>query len=206
MFMFKSTGRNTVAVSNSASKETFLTYSGQTHYELNISGLKWKLPLLQVAPDTWIAYFDSLGDARFVNTSAEALAKHLSSCEVLMTSESKGVPLTHVIATRLGHDAYIVCRKEKKPFMVNPLTVAYKPVTSSKQLELCIDSRYIDRIRGKKVGIVDDIISTRGTLDAMIMLAEKAGGVVTKKAAVLTEGKEYGDVVSLGVLPIFKKT
>ncbi|MBI4258469.1 MAG: adenine phosphoribosyltransferase [Thaumarchaeota archaeon] len=192
-------------IKNATGQQTLLPYKGQSYYDLEINGLKWRLPLIQVSPDTWIAYFDSLGDARFVNTSAEALAKHLRGCEVLMTSESKGVPLTHAIATRLGHNLYIVCRKEKKPFMVNPLTVTYRPVTSTKSLELCIDSRYVDKIKGKQVGLVDDIVSTKGTLDAMMMLVEKAGGVVTKKAAVLTEGKVYDDIISLGVLPIFKK-
>jgi len=184
---------------------TVLPYRGEQYYTLRLQGLEWRLPLVQVAPDTWIAYFDSLGDARLVRSSAEALAPHFRDADILMTCESKGIALAHEIAARLGQDTYIVCRKERKAFMLDPLVERYKPVTASRELELCIDSRYVPRIRGRRVGVVDDIVSTRATVDAMVRLAERAGGRVVRKGAILVEGAIYDDIVYLGVLPIFKR-
>ncbi|MEM2550364.1 MAG: adenine phosphoribosyltransferase, partial [Nitrososphaerota archaeon] len=99
--------------------ETVLPYDGREYYELNIAGLKRNLPLLKVSDDTWIAYFDSLGDKEFISHCAKILAERLVGSEVLMTSESKGIPLVHEIAGLLNHRYYIVARKEVKPFMSN---------------------------------------------------------------------------------------
>lgn len=179
-------------------------YNGSKYYDLNVRGFNRRLPLIQVSDDTWIAYFDSLGDKEFIAHCAKILAEKLSDCELLVTSESKGIPLVHEIAGILGHPRYIVCRKERKAFMENPLIVKYKPITSAKELELVIDGRYVELIRFKKVGIVDDIVSTRNTMEAMEKLVKLAGGVVAKKATVLVEGEHHSDVIYLGVLPIFK--
>jgi len=182
-----------------------LEYDGRQYYELIVSGFKRLLPLIQVSNDTWIAYFDSLGDKEFIEHCARELVPHLRECDILMTSESKGIPLVHEIAGALGHKRYIVCRKERKPFMENPLAVKFKPITATKELELVIDGRYVELMRGKKIGIVDDIVSTRQTIEAMEKLAKMAGGEVVKKVAVLIEGEHHPDVIHLGVLPIFKK-
>ncbi|MEM4384451.1 MAG: hypothetical protein QXU44_10385, partial [Candidatus Caldarchaeum sp.] len=91
-------------------------------------------------------------------------------------------------------------------FMKDPIVVSYRPITSAKDLELVIDGRYVPYIRGKKVGIVDDIVSTKNTMEAMEKIVNLAGGIVTKKATVLVEGEHHKDVIYLGVLPIFKKT
>jgi len=183
-----------------------LEYDGRRFYELSVRGFKRLLPLIQVSEDTWIAYFDSLGDKEFIEHCARELAPHLKDCDVLMTSESKGIPLVHEIAGILGHSRYIVCRKERKPFMENPIAVKFKPITATKEIELVIDGRYIPLIKDKRIGIVDDIVSTRQTMEAMEKLATAAGGKVTRKVAVLIEGEHHKDVIYLGVLPIFKKT
>ena len=188
-----------------AEEPIVLEYDGRQFYELTVRGFRRKLPLIQVSEDTWIAYFDSLGDKEFIEHCAKELAPHLKDCEILITSESKGIPLVHEIAGLLGHRRYVVCRKERKPFMENPLTVKFKPITATKELELVIDGRYVPMIKNKKVGIVDDIVSTRQTMEAMEKLANMAGGKVTKKVAVLIEGEHHKDVIYLGVLPIFKK-
>ena len=184
---------------------TVVPYSGQEFYELDVKGFKRKLPLVQVSPDTWIAYFDSLGDRDFVSHCVEELKPHLEGCEILMTSESKGIALVHELAKNLGHDHYIVCRKERKSYMLDPISVSFKPITSAKKLELFIDGRYRKWLEGKKVGIVDDIVSTRQTIDGMEKLATEAGGKVVKKAAILVEGSPQKDIFSLGILPVFKK-
>lgn len=185
---------------------TILEYDGRLFYELKVKDFTRQLPLIQVSPDTWIAYFDSLGDREFIAHCARILADHLKDCEILVTSESKGIPLVHEIASLLNHPRYIVCRKERKAFMKDPITVTYRPITSAKDLELVIDGRYIPHIKGKKVGIVDDIVSTKNTMEAMEKIVKLAGGIVVKKATVLVEGEYHADVFYLGVLPIFKKT
>ncbi|MCS7110487.1 MAG: phosphoribosyltransferase family protein [Candidatus Caldarchaeum sp.] len=185
---------------------TVLEYDGRPSYELVVRNFRRNLPLIQVSEDTWIAYFDSLGDREFIAHCAKILADYLRDCEILVTSESKGIPLVHEIASLLGHPRYIVCRKERKAFMKDPIAVNFKPITSAKELELVIDGRYIPYIRGKRVGIVDDIVSTKNTMEAMEKIVTLAGGVVAKKATVLVEGEHYKDVFYLGVLPIFKKT
>ena len=185
--------------------EHVLKYTGQKSYTLEVNGLRRELPLISVGNDTWIAFFESLGDVELINKSAQALSNELKGCEILMTSESKGISLLQQIATILGHNTFIVCRKEKKGYMLSPLSATYKPITSPTEKELFLDSRLAALLKGKKVGIVDDVVSTRATLDAMATLAQKAGGTVIKKAVILAEGAEQKDVVSLGVLPIFKK-
>ncbi|MCF8885307.1 MAG: adenine phosphoribosyltransferase [Aigarchaeota archaeon] len=183
----------------------FLPYTGQEYYELDIQGFKRRLPMVQVNEDLWIAYFDSLGDREFITHCANILTEYLKDTEVLMTAESKGIALVHEVSLKLGHPYYIVCRKEVKPFMKDPIVVKYKPITSKHELVLCIDGRYRERIKGKKVGIVDDIVSTGETITAMKKIAEEAGGIVTKVAAILVEGEYRKDVYHLGILPLFKK-
>ncbi|MEN2974240.1 MAG: phosphoribosyltransferase family protein [Candidatus Caldarchaeales archaeon] len=183
----------------------FEQYTGQEYYELNIQGFKRRLPMVQVDEDLWIAYFDSLGDREFISHCANILINYLKDVDVLMTAESKGIALVHEISQRLGHPYYIVCRKEVKPFMKDPIVVKYKPITSKQELVLCIDGRYRDRIRGKKVGIVDDIVSTGETIKGMKTIVEKAGGIVVKTVAILVEGEYRRDVQHLGILPLFKK-
>jgi adenine phosphoribosyltransferase len=188
-----------------ATKLHILPYKGQTHYELKINGYSWNLPLISVGNETWIAYFDSLGDVRLIRSSAKTLAEQMGDCEILITSESKGIALAHEIAGELGQDNFVVCRKEVKPSMVNPLVVKYRPITSPKDLQLCLDSKFAKMLDGKRVGLVDDIVSTRATIDAMEKLVMMAGGRVVKRAAILVEGAPQADILHVGILPIFKK-
>lgn len=181
-----------------------LPFRGQPTYELEIAGTVRTLPLIQVAPDTWIAYYYSLGDTEVIDRAARELAPKLSKCEIFVTTETKGIPLTHAIATYLGLKPYVVCRKEIRPFMLSPMVVRYKPITAKTEQELFMDGRDVMKIRGKRVGIVDDIVSTGETLKAMVDLVQRAGGTVASKAALLLEGEELGGVDHLGILPVFK--
>lgn len=186
-------------------KEVILPYQNREYYEIEVEGIRRRLPLLKVSSDTWIAYFDSLGDREFISKCAEKLSNSLRDCEILVTSESKGIPLVHEIAKILNHQRYIIARKEIKPFMINPIVTECKPVTSKTPIKLCIDGRYVPYIKDKKVGIVDDIVSTRETLSALEKLVALAGGKVHKKAAILLEGGIFEDIEYLGILPIFKE-
>lgn len=182
-----------------------LPFRGQSTYELEIAGTVRTLPLIQVAPDTWIAYYYSLGDTEVIDRAARELAPRMSKCEIFVTTETKGIPLAHAIATYLGLKPYVVCRKEIRPFMLSPMVVRYKPITAKTEQELFMDGRDVMKIRGKRIGIVDDIVSTGETLKAMVDLVERAGGTVEAKAALLLEGEELSEVHHLGILPIFKQ-
>ena len=181
-----------------------LPFKGEPTYDLEIAGTVRTLPLIQVSPDTWIAYYYSLGDTEVIDRAARILAPKLTGCEIFITTETKGIPLTHAIATYLSLKPYVVCRKEVRPFMLSPLVVRYKPITAKTEQELFIDGRDSKKLGGKKVGIVDDIVSTGETIQAMAELVRQAGGTVVKRAALLVEGDERGDVEHLGILPIFK--
>ncbi len=181
-----------------------LPFHGQPTFDLEIAGTVRTLPLIQVAPDTWIAYYYSLGDTEVIDRAARLLAPKLNKCEILVTTETKGIPLAHAIATYLGLRPYVVCRKEVRPFMLSPLSVRYKPITAKIEQELFIDGRDAMKVKGRNVGIIDDIVSTGETLKAMVDLVHHAGGEVVAKAALLLEGEEKATVEHLGVLPIFK--
>lgn len=181
-----------------------LPFRGQPTYDLEIAGTVRALPLIQVSPDTWIAYYYSLGDTEVIDGAARVLAPKMSSCDIFVTTETKGIPLAHAIATYLGLKPYVVCRKEIRPFMLSPLVVRYKPITAKTDQELYMDGRDAIKIKGRRVGIVDDIVSTGETLEAMVELVQQAGGEIAAKAALLLEGEEWPDVHHLGVLPVFK--
>ncbi len=181
-----------------------LPFRGQSTYDLEVAGTVRTLPLIQVAPDTWIAYYYSLGDTEVIERAAKMLAPQLSACDIFVTTETKGIPLVHAIASNLGLKPYVVCRKEIRPFMLSPLVVRYKPITAKTEQELFMDGRDAMKVKGKKVGIVDDIVSTGETLQAMGELVQQAGGEVVAKAAILLEGEEISDVHHLGILPVFK--
>lgn len=183
-----------------------LPFKGQSTYDLEIAGTARTLPLIQVAPDTWIAYYYSLGDTEVIDRAARDLAPQMSNCDLFVTTETKGIPLAHAIATYLGLKPYVVCRKEIRPFMLSPIAVRYKPITAKTEQELFMDGRDAMKIRGKRVGIVDDIVSTGETLKAMVELVQRAGGAVVAKCALLLEGEELPGVQHLGILPIFKLT
>jgi adenine phosphoribosyltransferase len=184
--------------------EVAFTYDGQLYYELRLNHHSWKLPLMQIDNDTWIAYFDSLGEITLLKAGGKILAKEMRDCDVILTSESKGIALAHVIADILTHSRFVVCRKEVKRSMKDPIVVKYKPITSDKELTLCLDSNVAKLLAGKRVGLVDDIVSTGATFEAMEKLVKKAHGRVQKKAALLLEGVSRPGILHLGVLPVFK--
>ena len=182
-----------------------ITKSGKQFYRIKICSLIRDLPLFEVAPGVKIAILNILGDTILVEKIGSALAKKLPKADVLVTAEVKSVPLVYEIARRLKLP-YIVLRKICKPYMIGSIKSQVVTITTGKPQELWLDGKDKKILKGKKVVLVDDVISTGATLEGIRKLVKKAGGKVVGQAAIFTEGeaKKWKDIISLGNLPIFK--
>ena len=175
-------------------------------HTLDIKGFKAELPIMPLPSGISIAFFNLHGDSDLTEHCAKELAKSLTDCDVLITAESKGLQLTHCVARELGQRYYAVARKSRKLYMQDGISIAYgSSITTGKPQELFLSKHDVDLIKGKKVGIVDDVVSSGASLLGLEELVAKAGGIVHKKAFVLAEDKaaERDDVIFLAPLPIF---
>ncbi|WP_337844371.1 phosphoribosyltransferase family protein [Thermus sp.] len=173
-------------------------------YPVEIAGVKRELPIVQVGPDVAVALLNLLGDTELTEAAAEALAQRLpQEVEVLVTPEVKAVPLAHALS-RITGKPYVVARKTEKPYMINPVSRQVLSITTGKPQLLVLDGADVPLIRGKKVAIVDDVVSTGSTLAGLRELIESVGGEVVAVLAVFTEGTPRQDVIALGHLPLFK--
>jgi adenine phosphoribosyltransferase len=173
-------------------------------YPLDINGYKIDLPILTIPPGIKICFFNLHGNQELTEHCGKELAKKLSDCEVILTAESKGLQLAHVIARELKHHYYAVCRKSKKLYMQDGIETSVKSITTGEEQKLYLSKHDCDLIKGKKVGIIDDVISTGGSLKAMEDIVNKAGGIVFKRAFVLAEGdaNKIENIIYLGTIPI----
>ncbi len=174
------------------------------YYELNISGLVRHLPIMPISDELAIAGFVILGDCELVTAVAPDLAAKLPPCDLLMTAETKGIPLVAEMARNLGHERYVVARKSVKLYMEDPISVEVVSITTAHPQTLYLDRKDVERIRGKRVAIVDDVISTGESLNAMVELVELSGGTVACQAAILAEGDaiDRSDIIYLEPLPL----
>lgn len=171
---------------------------------MEIAGVRRDLPIVQVGPDVAVALLNLLGDTELTEAAAEALAKRLPpEVETLVTPEVKAVPLAHALS-RITGKPYVVARKTEKPYMINPVSRQVLSITTGKPQLLVLDGADIPLIRGHKVAIVDDVVSTGSTLSGLRELIESVGGQVVAVLAVFTEGTPRQDVIALGHLPLFK--
>ena len=175
-------------------------------YEINIVGLVRKLPVVQVEDHLSIASFVLLGDSQLVLKAAAALKDRIPACDYMITAEAKGIPLVQELSRLMNMDRYFVARKSIKPYMTNPVVTEVYSITTQKKQILCLDESESNMIRGKRIVIVDDVISTGESLRAMETLVKKAGGNVVGRAAVLAEGDaaDRSDIIYLEKLPVFK--
>ncbi len=175
-------------------------------YPIEIAGLKRELRLFEIKPGLRIALLNILGDTELVQACARQLAVQLKTVpfDILVTAEAKSIPLAYALAVETMKP-YIVLRKTYKPYMGDALRAETLSITTGQPQVLILDEKDRDLIHGKKVLIVDDVISTGSTLQGMRMVIEKAGAQVVKEAAILTEGERsrWEDIVSLGHLPLF---
>lgn len=182
------------------------------YYELKICGLKRRLPLISISRTTKIASFNILGDTELTEKVASSLARKLkkSKFDYLVGPEVKVVPLIHALATKLGHKKYIICRKSAKPYMISPVVLKPLSYFPKHVRPLVIDG--VDKLLlgGKKVVVVDDVVSTGVTIRMIKHLMDKIGAKIVTVVAVIKQGKEQFDDIEnfiyLAELPLFKKT
>jgi adenine phosphoribosyltransferase len=175
-------------------------------YPVEIAGVHRELTLFEIKPGLRIAILNILGETELVQACAAALAKKLSGVnfDVLMTAESKSIPLIYALAVETKKP-YVVLRKSYKPYMGDVLSAETLSITTGEPQMLYLDEKDIDLVRGKRVAIVDDVISTGSTLQAMQLLVQKANAKVAAEAAIFTEGEraKWANIISLGHLPVF---
>jgi adenine phosphoribosyltransferase len=175
-------------------------------YSINIAGVQRELPLFEIKPGLTIAILNILGDTELVTACAAALAEKLSNVEyeILVTAEAKSIPLAHGLSVETKKP-YVILRKAYKPYMGKALQAETLSITTGEPQTLYLDEKDCDMMRGKKVIILDDVISTGSTLQGMRMLLQKAGATVVAEAAILTEGEraKWSSIISLGHLPVF---
>lgn len=175
-------------------------------YTLNVAGLTRELKRYSVNDKLDIAAFIMFSDVELTVRCAEELLAKVSGFDVILTSEAKGIPLAYEMSRQSGIP-YVVARKFVKVYMTDPLTVLVKSITTKDEQKLHLGGEKAEMIRGKKVLIVDDVISTGESLTAMEKLVEGAGGIVSGRCAVLAEGDaaDRTDIVFLEKLPLFFK-
>lgn len=177
-------------------------------YPMRIAGLERDLPLCKVNDELTIAAFILFGDAEMTVACAEALLKLAAEIDYdyLFTAEAKSIPLIHEMARQSGAKKYFIARKGPKAYMPDPISVEDRSITTLAPQKLYLGSDDAALIAGKRVLLVDDVISTGGSLHAMEALVEKAGGHVVGRLAVLAEGAaaDRGDIRFLERLPLFR--
>ena len=173
-------------------------------YTVQVGGVERELPVMAVAPGVSVALFNMLGDTEVTEAAGRALAERLpAEVDILVTPEVKAVSLAHVISRESGKP-YIVIRKTQKPYMHDPLAREVVSITTGKPQTLVLDGFDVEKLRGKRVAIVDDVVSSGGTLHSITSLLEEVGAEVAAVVAVFTEGQERPEVLALGHLPLFK--
>ena len=174
-------------------------------YSMHVAGLKRDLPICKVTDDLYIAGFVVFGDQELTVACGKALLEKAPEYDYIITAEAKGIPLAHEMARQAGDAKYFLARKAPKLYMTGVFSVTVKSITTAKEQTLYLDTADAELMKGKRVLIVDDVISTGESLRAVEALVEKAGGKIVGKMAVLAEGDAMGrdDIIYLEPLPLF---
>jgi adenine phosphoribosyltransferase len=175
-------------------------------YSIDIAGVKRELRLFEIKPGLRIAILNILGDTELVQASARELAKKLNGLDydILVTAEAKSIPLAYALSVET-RKPYIILRKTYKPYMGDAIQAETLSITTGQPQVLILDEKDRELIQGKKVVIVDDVISTGSTLQGMRMILDKVNATVSGEASILTEGDraQWMHIISLGHLPLF---
>jgi adenine phosphoribosyltransferase len=177
----------------------------EKYYRLKVAGLERDLAICPVNEHLDIAGFIIFGDCELTEACARELKDKLPEHDYMITAEAKGIPLIHELARQLGEKKHFVARKGLKAYMREPISVEVKSITTSKVQTLYLDGYDAKMMKGKKILIIDDVISTGESVLALEKLIEEAGGIVCGKACILAEGDAIGreDIVYLEELPLF---
>lgn len=176
-------------------------------YCLEVAGLKRYLPYVDINDELAFASFVVISDTELISAVAPLLAEKIGRCDAIVTAEAKGIALAYEISKILGLKEFIVARKSEKSYMKDILEVAVKSITTSSVQHLFLDGSDREKIKGREVCLLDDVVSTGDSLKAMEELVREAGAKVVKKAAILAEGDaaDRDDLVYLEYLPLFHK-
>ena len=179
----------------------------QKYYHMNIAGCERDLPLCPLNDDLMIAGFVIFGDPEITTAAAQELLDRAPEYDYLISAEAKGIPLVHEMARLAGNQKYFLARKAPKLYMTGVLEVTVRSITTAKEQKLYLDTADAALMKGKRILIVDDVISTGESLRAIEQLVETAGGVICGKMAILAEGDAQNreDLVYLEKLPLFDK-
>ena len=175
------------------------------YYKLKVCGLERDLPIIQISDNLKIASFVLLGDAELAEKAGDELSKKVDA-DIILTAEAKGISLAHEIAKNIGEKSFVVARKSEKAYMNDPINVEVNSITTKNIQKLFLDSKDVEKIKDKKIALVDDVISTGESMNALESLVEKAGGKVVQKLAILAEGDAANrdDIIYLEKLPVFE--
>ena len=175
------------------------------YYRMNVAGLERDLPICKVTDSLYIAGFVIFGDPELTVACARDLLAKAPEYDYIITAEAKGIPLAHEMARQAGDAKYILARKAPKLYMVDMFSSTVKSITTAKEQTLYLDGSDAKLMEGKKILIVDDVISTGESLSALETLVEKAGGIICGRMAILAEGDAQNreDLIYLEKLPLF---
>jgi len=175
------------------------------YYKINIAGMERDLPICRVNDELYIGAFVIFGDVELTMHCAAELLKRAPEYDYILTAEAKGIPLIHEMARQSGQNKYLLARKAPKLYMTNVFGVEVKSITTAAVQHLYLDGTDVELMRGKRILIVDDVISTGESLRALEELVTQAGGNICGRMAILAEGdaQTRDDLIYLQKLPIF---
>ena len=174
-------------------------------YPIKVAGLERNLPICKVSDTLYIAGFVIFGDQELSVACARELLKLAPAYDYIITAEAKGIPLAHEMARQAGDQKYFLARKVPKLYMTSVFSSTVKSITTEKEQTLYLDTADAELMKGKRIVVVDDVISTGESLSAVETLVEKAGGIVAGRMAILAEGDAQNreDIIYLEKLPLF---
>lgn len=174
-------------------------------YPITVAGVKRELPICNLNEDLSIAAFVIFGDVELTCASAGALLEKAPEFDYMVAPEAKAIPLVHEMARQSGRNEYFLVRKKKKAYMNGVFETVDKSITTQGEQKLYMDGADAAKMKGKRILILDDVISTGGSIAAVENLVEQAGGIVVGKMAILAEGDaaKRDDIIFLEPLPLF---
>ncbi len=175
------------------------------YYEMTVAGCKRQLPLCKLNDELMIGAFVIFGDAELTVACAKELLKKAPEYDYLITAEAKGIPLIHEMARQHGDKKYFVARKNPKLYMTGVFEADVRSISTAKEQKLYLDTTDAEMLKGKKILLIDDVVSTGESLAALEKLVNLAGGNICGKMTILAEGDAQNreDLIHLEKLPLF---